>query len=65
MPVVLIQSAILLFVLKTNMFLIIRAKHVPQALIMLWGSASGPDTVCDSIICNENYYVSEHECTVS
>ena len=26
--------------------------------------ASGPDTVCDSILCSENYRVSDHECVI-
>ena len=27
-------------------------------------ASDGPDTVCDSILCNNNYYVSDHKCIV-
>ena len=39
--------------------------HVPQALIMLLGIWQvDPDTVCDSILCSENYRVSDHTCVI-
>ena len=46
------------------MFLIIRAKPVTGTYNAAGDPASGPDTVCDSILCSENYRVSDHECVV-
>ena len=65
MLVVQIQLVILSFVLKMNMFQTICVKHVPRGTTMLLGILqSGPDTVCDSVICSENYRVSDHECVI-
>ena len=48
-----------------NMFLIIHVKHVLQALTIRMGIlVSGPDTVCDNILCNDNYRVEDHKCIV-
>ena len=50
--------------LKTNMFLSVLAKHVPGTYNTSGDLASGSDTVCDSVLCNNNYYVSDHKCIV-
>ena len=64
MLVVQIQHAMLYNAQKTNMFLIILVTHVAGTYNAAGDSASGPDTVCDSVICNENYRVSDHECVI-
>ena len=55
--------AILYNAQKTNMFQTICVKRaVGRNLQCCWRSASGSDTLCDSVLCNENYRVSDHEC---
>ena len=58
-----IRYAIRYNALKTNMFLVILANMASEVLTMHLGIYDGHDTVCDSDnFCNDNYYVSDHEC---
>ena len=48
-----------------NMFLIIHVKPTSAGTYNTDGDhISGPDTVCDSVLCNDNYRVEDHKCIV-